>query len=39
MKIIEGNHLIVTQTDNKGKPIAFMLVYIDKKGKEHPRKP
>lgn len=35
----EGYHMIATQRDNKGKAIAFVLVYIDKNGKEHPRKP
>lgn len=35
----EGNHLIATQRDNKDTAISFILVYIDKNGKEHPRKP
>lgn len=34
-----GYHLIATAKDNKGKAYAFMLVWIDKNGKEHPRKP
>ncbi len=38
-KLIAGNHLVCTQRDNKGKPIAWVLIYIDKSGKEHPRKP
>lgn len=38
-KLSDGYHLIASQRDNGGVAIAFILVYIDKNGNEHPRKP